>query len=93
LQLTPHLHVLFPEGRWDAQGGFVPLPPPAAGDWDAVLRRVVRAPLPEPALLESLEGAGTARAAQPRGKKGSWNRPTIDFAHGRKHSRAFLHAR
>lgn len=44
LQLTPHLHVLVPEGLWDAKGGeagFVPLPPPTDEDVEAILRRVL----------------------------------------------------
>jgi amphi-Trp domain-containing protein len=28
LQLRPHLHVLVPEGGWDAEAAFAPLPPP-----------------------------------------------------------------
>ena len=42
LQLTPHLHVLVPEGGWDAEANFVPLPPPSAEDVEGVLRRTVR---------------------------------------------------
>ena len=42
LQLTPHHHVLFPEGLWDEASGFVALPPPSAEDVEAVLRRVLR---------------------------------------------------
>ncbi|MFN0064080.1 MAG: transposase, partial [Myxococcaceae bacterium] len=42
LQLTPHLHVLVPEGGWDADGCFHPLPPPTAEDVEAVLSRVLR---------------------------------------------------
>ena len=42
LQLTPHLHVLVPEGGWDAEANFVPLPPPSAEDVEGVLGRTVR---------------------------------------------------
>jgi hypothetical protein len=42
LQLTPHLHVLVPEGIWDGEANLVPLPPPSAEDVEAVLRRLVR---------------------------------------------------
>jgi len=40
LQLTPHLHVLLPDGLW-AGADFVALPPPSDGDVAAVLRRLV----------------------------------------------------
>jgi hypothetical protein len=42
LQLTPHLHVLVPEGMWTAEGEQVALPPPGVEDVEWVLRRVVR---------------------------------------------------
>ena len=42
LQLTPHLHVLVPEGGWDPEANFIPLPPPSAEDVEAVLWRVRR---------------------------------------------------
>ena len=71
LQLTPHHHVLFPEGMWDEAGGFVAVPPPSAEDVEAVLRRVLRqlakdledleSPWPE----DALEGL-VAQAAQQR---------------------------
>ncbi len=41
LQLTPHLHVLIPEGLWTGNS-FVPLPPPRAEDVAGVLERLVR---------------------------------------------------
>jgi hypothetical protein len=42
LQLTPHLHVLLPEGMWTGAGEFVPLPAPAREEVEGVLRRLVR---------------------------------------------------
>jgi hypothetical protein len=41
LQLTPHLHVLVPEGLWAGEA-FVPLPPPDGKEVEGVLARVVR---------------------------------------------------
>jgi hypothetical protein len=41
LQLTPHLHLLVPEGLW-AGAAFVPLPPPAPLEVEGILRRVVK---------------------------------------------------
>ena len=41
LQLTPHLHVLLPEGLWDGSE-FVPLPPPAEEDVEAQRPQVGR---------------------------------------------------
>jgi ribosomal protein S27E len=51
LQLTPHLHLLVPEGVW-SEGVFVELPPPTTEDVEAVLARAVRQLLP---LFESKE--------------------------------------
>ena len=31
LQLTPHLHLLLPEGQWSEEGEWVVLPPPEDG--------------------------------------------------------------
>ena len=42
LQLTPHLHVLLPEGLWRDDGEWVALPPPEDGEVEAVLHRVLR---------------------------------------------------
>ncbi len=67
LQLTPHLHVLVPEGVW-SNGVFVELPPPTTEDAEAVLARTVRqlaplfesreAPWPEDEF-EALQARGT----------------------------------
>jgi hypothetical protein len=42
LQLTPHFHVLVPEGVWTQDGRFVALPPPHTRDVEAVLHRALR---------------------------------------------------
>lgn len=42
LQLTPHLHLLQPEGLWDEAGRFVPLPPPRKEELEAILLRLLR---------------------------------------------------
>jgi hypothetical protein len=42
LQLTPHLHVLLPEGLWTHGGAFVELPAPGDEDVTAVLHRTLR---------------------------------------------------
>jgi len=42
LQLTPHLHVLVPEGLWGAEADFMPLPPPSEEELVGILRRVVK---------------------------------------------------
>jgi phosphoglycolate phosphatase-like HAD superfamily hydrolase len=42
LQLTPHFHVLVPEGVWTKDGRFVALPPPDTRDVEAVLHRALR---------------------------------------------------
>ncbi len=67
LQLTPHLHVLVPEGVW-SDGVFVELPPPTTEGVEAVLARTVRqlaplfesreAPWPEDEF-EALQARGT----------------------------------
>ena len=49
LQMTPHLHLLVPEGLWDAEARFVALPAPEADEVGGVLRRVLRQ------LLEDFE--------------------------------------
>ena len=41
LQLTPHLHVLVPEGLWAGED-FVALPPPDTEEVEAILRRLVK---------------------------------------------------
>jgi hypothetical protein len=41
LQVTPHLHMLMPEGLWDAQAHFVALPAPSVDEVAAVLRRLL----------------------------------------------------
>lgn len=41
LQLTPHLHVLVPEGLWQGEH-FEPLPPPTATEVEAILRRLLK---------------------------------------------------
>lgn len=41
LQLTPHLHVLLPEGMWGDEA-FVELPPPKDEEVEAVVHRLVR---------------------------------------------------
>jgi hypothetical protein len=51
LQLTPHLHVLVPEGVW-SDGAFVALPPPSTEEVESVLARTVRQLMP---LFESKE--------------------------------------
>jgi hypothetical protein len=42
LQLTPHLHVLLPEGLWGDDGEWVALPPPEDDEVEAVLHRLLR---------------------------------------------------
>ena len=42
LQLTPHLHVLVPEGVWTEEARWVEVPPPSEGEVARILRRVVR---------------------------------------------------
>jgi hypothetical protein len=42
LQVTPHFHVLVPEGVWTKEGCFVPLPPPETREVEAVLHRALR---------------------------------------------------
>jgi hypothetical protein len=42
LQLTPHLHVLLPEGQWTDDGQWVALPPPDDEAVEAVLHRLLR---------------------------------------------------
>lgn len=42
LQLSPHLHVLVPEGLWSDAGELVVLPPPDDGEVEAVLHRLLR---------------------------------------------------
>jgi hypothetical protein len=42
LQLTPHLHVLLPEGLWSEEGEWVVLPPPEDEEVEAVLQRLLR---------------------------------------------------
>ena len=41
LQVTPHLHVLLPEGLW-VGSGFIPLPPPSEEQVLAILVRLVK---------------------------------------------------
>jgi len=41
LQLTPHLHLLLPEGMWNSDV-WVPLPPPEEADVVAILQRVLK---------------------------------------------------
>lgn len=41
LQLTPHLHVLVPEGLWMKEA-FVPLPPPDPEEVGSILRRILK---------------------------------------------------
>lgn len=52
LQVHPHFHLLLPEGLWQADGTFVPLPPPEDADVAAVLHRVLRRLRPRLAALE-----------------------------------------
>ena len=54
LQLTPHFHLLLPEGLWEEDGTFVGLPPPEDEDEGAVLHRVRRAQ----SELERCRGVG-----------------------------------
>lgn len=43
LQLSPHLHVLVPEGQWsEVEGALVVLPPPDDEEVEAVLHRLLR---------------------------------------------------
>jgi hypothetical protein len=42
LQLTPHLHVLVPEGQWTDGAGWVGVPPPDTEDVERILRRVMK---------------------------------------------------
>ena len=42
LQLTPHLHLLLPEGLWSERGEWVVLPPPEDEEVEAVLHRLLR---------------------------------------------------
>jgi len=42
LQLTPHLHVLLPEGQWAETGAWVVLPPPEDEEVESVLHRLLR---------------------------------------------------
>ncbi len=42
LQLTPHLHVLVPEGQWSDAGQLVLLPPPEDDEVEAILHRLLR---------------------------------------------------
>ncbi len=42
LQMTPHLHVLLPEGLWSEEGEWVVLPPPEDEAVEAVLQRLLR---------------------------------------------------
>ncbi len=71
LQLSPHLHVLVPEGQWSEAGALVVLPPPEDEEVEAVLHRLlrrVRAALAEVEELwpEDEEEALWAEAAQHR---------------------------
>jgi hypothetical protein len=51
LQLTPHLHVLVPEGLW-AKDDFVRLPPPEPEEVEGILRRAVKQLVKDFAELE-----------------------------------------
>jgi hypothetical protein len=42
LQLTPHLHALFPEALWTKDGQVVALPAPDDAEVESILRRVLR---------------------------------------------------
>ena len=53
LQLTPHLHLLLPEGLWGEDGEWVPLPPPEDDAVEAVLHRLLRQLRATFAALES----------------------------------------
>ena len=85
LQLTPHLHVLVPEGLWSGST-FVPLPAPDEEEVAAILRRVVKqlskdfegldVPWPEDGL-----DALWAQGAQQRLPLESVNEPS---GHGRR---------
>lgn len=70
LQLTPHLHVLVPEGVFTDEG-FVPLPPPSQEEVEAVLVRTVERLVPlfeahQPVWPEDDFDALQARGAQLR---------------------------
>jgi hypothetical protein len=53
LQLTPHLHILLPEGLWGDDGEWVALPPPEDDELEAVLHRLLRQLRATFAALES----------------------------------------
>ncbi|HUJ75443.1 MAG TPA: transposase, partial [bacterium] len=66
LQLTPHLHVLVPEGLWGEEG-FVSLPPPEPGEVEGILRWVVKQLAKDFAGLEVEWGEDGLEALQQAG--------------------------